>query len=155
MFSSSFLSLFHPSLLPDCRSPLPLATAAADCWIKHCCSFSQQICRLHQIRLPLLYPITDGSSKLIQDLSWTNVTPCFLFKTNGAQISSDRHIHTEQHGGIWCIFVTIACSWQNIITLYDCNRWLIAFFENKKKWGKKGKMSLKMLFDEELKLETE
>lgn len=40
----------------------------------------QQICRLHQIRLPSLYPITDGSSKLIQDLSRTNVTPCFCFK---------------------------------------------------------------------------
>lgn len=81
MSLSSFFSLFHPSWLPDCRSPaLPLATA---CWIKHCCSLSQQICLLHQIHLPSLYPITDGSSKLIQDLSRTNVTPCYCLKQMG------------------------------------------------------------------------
>jgi len=63
-------------LLPDCISPsLPFARA---CWIKHRCSLSQKICRLHQILLPSLYPITDGSSKLMQDLSWTNLTPCFF-----------------------------------------------------------------------------
>lgn len=30
-----------------------------------------------------LYPITDGSSKLIQDLIRTNVTPCFCLKQMG------------------------------------------------------------------------
>lgn len=64
MSLSSFYSLFHPSWLPDCLSPpLPLATA---CWIKHCWSLSQRICRLHKICLPSFYPITDGSSKLIK-----------------------------------------------------------------------------------------
>lgn len=66
MSLSSFYSLFHPSWLPDCFfPPLPLATA---CWIKHCWSLSQRICRLQKIRLPSLYPITDGSSKQIKTL---------------------------------------------------------------------------------------
>lgn len=78
-----------PIPLPSCRhldflaAAFPSLSLATACWIKHRCSRSQQNCRLHQIRLLLSYPITDGSSNLIQDLSRTNVTPCYSLKQMG------------------------------------------------------------------------
>lgn len=93
MSVSSFYSLFHPSWLPDCLPlSLPLATV---CWIKHCCSFSQRI-----------LPTTSNAPSLaLSNYRWliqTNSRPesdkcytLFLFKTNRAQISTDRQIHTE------------------------------------------------------------
>lgn len=77
------LSAFLRSVSSQLTACLLLSLLATACWIKHCRSLSQQICRLHQIRRLSLYPITDGSSKLIQDLSRTNVTPCFCWKETG------------------------------------------------------------------------
>lgn len=86
MSLSSFYSLFHPSWLPDCLfPPLPLATA---CWIKHCWSLSQRICRLQKNPPSLALSNYRWLFQTNQDLSRTNVTPCFCYTTDG-------HVHTE------------------------------------------------------------
>ena len=70
----------------------------------------RESCRLHQIRLPSLYPITDGSSKLIQDLSRTNVTPCFCLKQIGPRSALTDTSTQNTWGEVF--FAVALCSWK-------------------------------------------
>lgn len=108
---------FIPSWLPDYLSPsLPLATA---CWIKHRCSLSlSKSADYIKSAFTSLYPITDGSSKLIQDLSRTNVTPCFGLKQMGPRASLTDTSTTWTHEET--VFVIACCSLKTMINRQCC-----------------------------------